>query len=107
MKFEIYSWNVIMTNNNPNDRRPSVYIKPSKELENILNSLPNNEIDIMIKGTYSAYDSILITAHFYSSANMPNYRPNFFMDTKYLILVLDVEWSGYPPAGTPLGFVEI
>ena len=106
MILPIKSWNVLMLNNNPNDRKPSVYVKLTDELKNILIERGNN-FSIKIYGTGTIYDSnTSIDGTAYSTLNTPDYRPNFFMKNHDIVFVLDQIWYGYPDPNK-LGHISI
>ena len=96
MIFDIKSWNPIILDGNPNGRKPSVYIKPTDQIRDFIISLPDNNFKVEITGTNTIYDNAAINSHVYSTVNTPNYRPNFYMENGYLVVVLDYLWLGYP-----------
>ena len=98
MKFNIESWNVIMLNNNPNNRRPAVYVKLGEELYMLMLMTygESNMFTVKIDDTESDYGGVTVDGYFFNSVNTPNFRPNFFTQNGYITIVLDCEWKGYP-----------
>ena len=97
MKFNIESWNVIMLNNNPNQRRPAVYVKLTEELYMfMLMTYDKSMFTVQIGDTNNIYDDITVDGYFFNSVNTPNFRPNFYMKNGYITIILDCEWKGYP-----------
>lgn len=98
MKFNIESWNVIMLNNNPNNRTPAVYLKLTEELYMLMLMTygKSNMFNVKIGDTNNIYGDIIVDGYFFSSVNTPNFRPNFYMQNGYITIVLNCEWKGYP-----------
>ncbi len=90
--YDIKRWDGINTLTSP---APAIYIIPDKKLMNqVRNS--NYEIPIKISGTNSYYDNNLVMAKCQPSQNTAGYRPNFQSVTNAVVLVLDMDWEGYP-----------
>ena len=109
MILPIKSWNVLMLNSDPNDRKPSVNVKLTDDLAKVLVERGNNFI-VRVYGTGTVYDTDdgnkVYDGTAYSTLNTPDYRPNFFMKNKDIVFVLDQIWYGYPDP-RKLGYISI
>jgi len=93
-EYEIMRWDAVIPKNNTLPY-PMVYIKPDK---NFLNYITENKYMFLlnITGTGMDYDKTPVIGMADMSAYFPNYRPNFFNETGYFIIVLFTNWIGYP-----------
>lgn len=73
---------------------PLVYIYPDTQLKN----QEGKVIAVRFRDTGSPYDTLMTTARVYNSGEFPNLRPNFFEQTGYYVLHIDMPWLKYPPA---------
>lgn len=94
--YKINRWDVIILKNNNINKTPMIYIKPDRNLINILNK---NDwvLDCKIKNTNKKYDCLEnIKIYFKNNTNIPNNRINYFEKTGYISGLLNSEWFGYP-----------
>ena len=100
--YEIMRWDAVMPKNN-NFPYPMIYIKPDSDFLSYINE--NNYMFLAtVRGTGLQYDSGPVIAVANLSGYFPNFRPYFFNDTGYYVLVLLTNWLGYPDTN---GTVEI
>ena len=71
---------------------PMIYIKPNDDDE----LYKKGNVLLYIKDSKSKYDNRPIIGYIYDSAEFPIKRPNFWNETKYLVIVLSTNWVGYP-----------
>jgi hypothetical protein len=74
---------------------PMIYIKPDEEFIKIAEENDYNVV-LTISGTGKMYDTKPIPGVIDSSGYFPDFRPNFFNDTKFLVITLLCDWIGYP-----------
>jgi hypothetical protein len=77
---------------------PMIYIKPNEEFVKIAQENDYNVV-VTISGTGKLYDTKVIPGVIDSSAFFPDFRPNFYNDTKLLVITLMIDWMGYPDTG--------
>jgi hypothetical protein len=86
--YKIYRWDAVILNNETQPK-PMVYIKPKgDELDCMIDTI------IEVKIGENTFDGFVK-----SSKNFPNYRPDFFSQTGYYVVVLNTYWNGYPREG--------
>lgn len=78
---------------------PMIYIKPDNQFFKLAQDNLYNVI-VTISGTGKLYDTKPMIGIIDSSAYYPNYRPNFFNDTKLIVITLMCDWIGYGELGT-------
>lgn len=89
IKSEIISYHVVNIGNS-HTPLPIIYIKYNPELIPLIGKTVYTEIskDSIYNGTFES--------SLFASGNFPSLRPNFFMKYKYMVLLLNTEWKGYP-----------
>jgi hypothetical protein len=93
-EYEIMRWDAVIPKNNTLPY-PMIYIKPDKDFEQY--SRENKHMFLVnISGTGMDYDRIPVVGMSDSSAFFPDYRPYFFNETGYYVIVLFANWAGYP-----------
>lgn len=101
-KYEIMRWDTVIPKDNTFPY-PMIYIKPDKDFLDYIKE--NNYLFLVsISDTGMQYDSTPVLGMADASGFMPNFRPNFFNDTGYYVIVLFTNWLGYPENN---GTVEI
>lgn len=89
--YKIYRWDPVLLGNLPQPQ-PMIYIKPEgNELDDKLGKI----CDIQISDTQTGYDGQM-SGLFASSEVFPNYRPEFFKQFGYYVVVLETNWNEYP-----------
>jgi hypothetical protein len=90
-EYSINRWDSVIIKNNVHPM-PMIYIKPDESFykDN------NNQVLVYIRKSSSKYDDRPILGYVYNSADFPNNRPNFWNETKCVIIVLSTNWAGYP-----------
>jgi hypothetical protein len=79
---------------------PMIYIKADEEFLKYAED-NNYYVVVTVEGT-GMYDG-KVTGVLKSSGYFPDYRPNFYNDTKYYVMPLLTGWKGYPTSnGTAL-----
>lgn len=93
-EYEIMRWDAVIPKDNTLPY-PMVYIKPDK---NFLDYARDNKYLFLlnITGTGMDYDKMPVIGMTDMSGYFPNYRPNFFNETGYFVVVLFTNWIGYP-----------
>jgi hypothetical protein len=77
---------------------PMIYIKPDEEF--IALAKDNNyNVIVTISNTGKLYDTKPIPGVIDSSGYFPDFRPNFFNNTKLMVITLLCDWIGYPENG--------
>lgn len=90
-EYSINRWDSVILKNNTYPM-PMIYIKPDESFYKKI----NQEILVYIKNSNSKYDQRPILGYVYNSAYFPDNRPNFWNETKSIIIVLFTNWLGYP-----------
>jgi len=90
-EYSINRWDSVIIKNNTYPM-PMIYIKPDESFYKKI----NQEILVYIKNSNSKYDQRPILGYVYNSAYFPDNRPNFWNETKSIIIVLFTNWLGYP-----------
>lgn len=90
-EYSINRWDSVIIKNNTYPM-PMIYIKPDESFYKHINS----QILVRIKNSKSKYDDRPILGYVYDSAHFPSNRPNFWNETKSIIIVLFTNWAGYP-----------
>ena len=78
---------------------PMIYIKPDEEFIKLAQA-NNYNLLVTIDGTGKQYDKVPMVGVVDSSGYFPDYRPNFYNNTKLLVLTLMCDWIGYGKNGT-------
>jgi len=93
-EYEIMRWDSVIPKNNTLPY-PMVYIKPDKSF---LEYARENKYMFLlnITGTGMDYDKMPVVGMVDSSGYFPDYRPNFFNDTGYFVVIIFTNWLGYP-----------
>lgn len=82
---------------------PVIYFKPS--LADLSYFKRNNyNIKCKVSGTNSSYDNYILTGVALPSTGIAGCRPNFFEETGYWCIQLNIHWNGYPER---LGYFEL
>lgn len=94
LEHEIMRWDAVIPKDNTLPY-PMVYIKPDK---NFLDYARANKYMFLlnISDTGMDYDKMPVVGMVDSSGYFPNFRPNFFNETGYYVVVLFTNWIGYP-----------
>lgn len=92
--FSIQRWDAVLTSNSDYPI-PMIYIVPDQKF---LDYAEKNKYVFsgIIENTGGLYDDKEIVCICQSSGFFPDYRPNFFNDTKYYVIMLLCNWVGYP-----------
>ena len=77
---------------------PMIYIKPDEKLIKLAEDNFYHVI-VSISGTGKLYDTKPMVGIIDSSGYYPEFRPNFFNDTKLLVITLMCDWIGYGDLG--------
>ena len=77
---------------------PMIYIKADPELLKLAEDNLYHFI-VTISGTGKLYDTKPMIGIIDSSGYYPDFRPNFFNDTKLLVITLMCDWIGYGELG--------
>jgi hypothetical protein len=93
-EYEIMRWDAVIPKNNTFPY-PMVYIKPDK---NFLSYATENKFMFLlsISDTGMDYDKREVIGMVDSSGYFPDYRPYFFNETGYYVIILFTNWIGYP-----------
>lgn len=93
MNFNIERWDsvILPTNVFP---FPVVYIKPTDEFKRYVDAVKQVIICSLSPNTF--YNDKEYIGVVYSSDKFPSYRPQFYNDTNYYVIVLLTFWKGYP-----------
>lgn len=94
IKYSIKRWDPIIFPGNV-EPFPVIYIKPDKKFIDFAKR-NNYNIFVRIENTGKIYDGKAMVGIVDSAANVPNYRPNFYNDTEYYVIILYAQWRGYP-----------
>jgi hypothetical protein len=78
---------------------PMIYIKPDDEFIRLAQENDYNVV-LTVSGTGKLYDTKPIPGVVDSSAFYPDFRPNFYNDTKLLVITLMCDYIGYPEGDT-------
>jgi hypothetical protein len=93
-EYEIMRWDSVIPKNNTLPY-PMIYIKPDKNFEYYATENKNMFL-VNISGTGMDYDNIPVVGMTDLSAFFPDFRPYFFNETGYYVIVLFANWAGYP-----------
>lgn len=93
MNFNIERWDsvILPTNVFP---FPVVYIKPTNEFKKYVDVVKQVIICSLSPNTF--YNDKEYIGVVYSADKFPSYRPQFYNDTNYYVIVLLTFWKGYP-----------
>lgn len=101
--YPIKRWDVFMFKDSIT-RIPAIYIQPDDVFLTFADK--NNYIlSVTISSSDTIYDGKTIVGVVERSANVPNFRPNFFKKTGWYVISLWADWHGYPPNPDKLGSV--
>lgn len=92
--YEIMRWDAIIEDES-NFPYPVIYIKPDHDFEKQAKEAGNLFV-VNISGTNMDYDNRDIVGMVHPSGYYPNFRPHFFNETGYWVIVLTTNWLGYP-----------
>jgi hypothetical protein len=93
-EYKIMRWDAVIPKNNTLPY-PMIYIKPDKDFQDYARE--NKYMFLLnISGTGMDYDKMPVVGMVDSSAFFPDYRPYFFNETGYYVIVLFANWAGYP-----------
>lgn len=92
-EYKIERWDAIIPKGNTFPY-PVVYFKPEENFENYI--VENNIVLVKISNTNSTYDEKSVLGMVYNSGYFPSFRPNFFNNTGYYLIVIFTNWIGYP-----------
>ncbi len=87
-------WDSFVPNGQENPQ-PMVYIKPKEGFDELIKKY-DYTFNVQVDGTGMNYDLIEVVGMINSSEIFPNFRPNFFKETGYYVVVLRTDWLGYP-----------
>ena len=103
----IQQWNPII--GEYGEVKSSFYISPTLKTLQFLNRDVGNGNRLALvrvrNSGHPLYDDREVFATVDTSA-FPNYRENFYRTTKFLIVTLTINWSGYPPSKGTVEFLE-
>jgi hypothetical protein len=93
-EYEIMRWDAVIPKDNTLPY-PMIYIKPDKKFLDYVEE-SKNIFSLDISDTGMEYDKMPVTGMVDSSGYFPTFRPNFFNETGYYVIVLFTNWIGYP-----------
>lgn len=93
-KYEIMRWDSVIPKENTFPY-PMIYIKPDADFLDYIKQ-NNYMFSVSISDTGMQYDLNPVIGMSDVSGFFPDYRPNFFNDTGYYVIVLFTNWLGYP-----------
>lgn len=93
-EYQIMRWDAVIPKNNTLPY-PMIYIKPDKNFEDYARENKYMFL-VSISGTGMDYDRIPVVGMSDSSGFFPDYRPYFFNETGYYVIILFANWAGYP-----------